>query len=222
MKILAVEFASPQRSVALADTDANTRCRFASSEVIETGARSTHAFKMIEEALGQARVEREQVDCLAIGLGPGSYTGIRIAIAIAQGWQLACDVKLLGISTVECIAAQAGIEGLLGRVAVVIDAQRGEFYLSVFDVGAESNNEVEPLRLVSSDKVEECQKAGHLLVGPEVTKWFANGRVVFPRAATLGQLAAGRTSFVAGEKLEPIYLRETAFVKAPLPRKPAG
>src|SRR5689334_10279029 len=101
MKILAVEFASPQRSVALVDTDANTRSRFALSEVIETGTRSTHAFKMIEEALSQAQVEREQVECLAIGLGPGSYTGIRIAIAIAQGWQLARDVKLLGISSAE-------------------------------------------------------------------------------------------------------------------------
>ena len=204
------------------ETDASTRSRFASSEVIETGTRSTHAFQMIEEALKQAQVEREQVECLAIGLGPGSYTGIRIAIAIAQGWQLARDVKLLGISTAECIASQAGIEGLLGRVAVVIDAQRGEFYLSVYDVDVESNNEVEPLCLVSADKVEGCQKAGYLLIGPEVTKWFPTGRVVFPRAATLGQLAASRTGFVAGEKLEPIYLRETAFVKAPPPRKPAG
>ncbi len=42
--------------------------------------------------------------------------------------------------------------------------------------------------------------------------------MVFPRAATLGQLAAGRADFVSGEKLEPIYLRETKFVKAPPPR----
>jgi tRNA threonylcarbamoyladenosine biosynthesis protein TsaB len=218
MKILAIEFSSPQRSVGLVEANANIRSRLVATEVIETGTRSTQAFKMMEETLAQARVEREQVDCLAIGIGPGSYTGIRIAIAIAQGWQLTRDVKLLGISSAECIAAQAGADGLRGRVAVVIDAQRGEFYLSVFDVGSDTRNEVEPLRLVSSNKVEECQRAGDLIIGPEATKWFPKGRIVFPGAATLGQLASSRTDFVAGERLEPIYLRETAFVKAP-PRR---
>jgi hypothetical protein len=52
-----------------------------------------------------------------------------------------------------------------------------------------------------------------------VTNWFPEGRLVFPRATMLGQLASGRSDFVAGEKLEPIYLRETKFVKAPPPRK---
>ena len=222
MKILAIEFSSPQRSVGLVEANANIRSRLVATEVIETGTRSTQAFKMIEETLAQARVEREQVDCLAIGIGPGSYTGIRIAIAIAQGWQLARDVKLLGIGSAECIAAQAASDGLRGRVAVVIDAQRGEFYLSVFDVGSDTRNEIEPLRLVSSNKVEECQRAGDLIIGPEATKWFPEGRIVFPRAATLGQLASSRTDFVAGERLEPIYLRETAFVKAPPRRAPAG
>jgi len=54
------------------------------------------------------------------------------------------------------------------------------------------------------------------LIGPEVTKWFpGEGRIVFPRAATLGQLALGKDNFAAGETLEPIYLRATQFVKAP-------
>ena len=51
-----------------------------------------------------------------------------------------------------------------------------------------------------------------------MTHWFPTGRVLFPRAATLGQLARDRTDFVAGERMEPIYLRETRFVKAPPPR----
>jgi hypothetical protein len=46
-------------------------------------------------------------------------------------------------------------------------------------------------------------------------KWFPNGRTIFPRAAMLARLAAGRNDFAAGEKLEPVYLRETNFVKSP-------
>jgi tRNA threonylcarbamoyl adenosine modification protein YeaZ len=219
MKILAVEFSSAQRSVSVVQADAGTHGRFASSEVTETGSRSTHAFEMIQEALRQAQAEREQVDCLAIGVGPGSYTGIRVAIAIAQGWQLARDVKLLGISSSECIAAQAAADGLLGRVAVVIDAQRKEFYLTVFDLGPNKMTEIEPLQLVSMDKVEERQKMGNILIGPEIMRWFPHGRTLFPRATILGQLASRRSDFLAGEKLEPTYLRETTFVKAPPPRQ---
>ena len=71
------------------------------SEVVETGTGGTVAFEMIRSALHEAKLEREQIEVLAIGLGPGSYTGIRIALAIAQGWQLASrpgGIKLLGIS----------------------------------------------------------------------------------------------------------------------------
>ena len=98
--------------------------RCALGEAIETGARSTNALGLVEEALRQAQLERAQIECLAVGLGPGSYNGIRLAIALAQGWQLARPVKLLGISSAECLAAQAQAEGIFGRVQVVIDAQR--------------------------------------------------------------------------------------------------
>ena len=189
-----------------------------SAEVIETGSRGMQAFEMIQEALRQAQLEREQIDCVAIGLGPGSYTGIRAAIALAQGWQLALEVKLLGASSADAIAAQAAAEGLTGRVAVVVDAQRDEFYLGTFDLGSARPHEIHSLRLATRAEVLECEAAGHVLVGPEVTNWFTEGQLVFPRASMIGQLAADRTDFLSGEALKPIYLRETKFVKAPPPR----
>lgn len=188
------------------------------SEAVETGTMSTHAFEMIESALRQSGLEREQIDCLAIGLGPGSYTGIRAAIALAQGWQLARDIKLVGVSSAEAIAAQAQADGLSGHVGVVIDAQRNEFYLAEYDLGTGSRREIAPLRLVTQAEVQTKADAGALLIGPEVTRWFGTGRPVFPRAATVGALAEKARDFVPGEKLEPIYLRETKFVKAPKPR----
>ena len=217
MKILALEFSSPQRSVAVAQErmDAGP---LALGEAIETGARSTHALGLVEEALRQAQIERAQIECLVIGLGPGSYNGVRLAIALAQGWQLARPVKLLGISTAECLAAQAQAEGIFGQVQVVIDAQRGEFYLAGYDLSPEARRETEPLRLASLPDVQAHQQAGGSLIGPEVTKWFPGSRVLYPRAATLGRLARSRTDFVPGEEMKPIYLRETQFVKAPPPR----
>jgi tRNA threonylcarbamoyl adenosine modification protein YeaZ len=217
MKILALEFSSPQRSVAVVQERAGAG-PFCLGEAIETGARSTNVLGLVEEALRQAQIERAQIECLAIGLGPGSYNGIRLAIALAQGWQLAREVKLLGISTAECLAAEAQAAGIFGRVQVVIDAQRNEFYLAGYDLSAAARQEIEPLRLASLPEAQASQQAGGILVGPEVTNWFPGGRVLFPRAATLGHMARGRTGFVPGEKLEPIYLRATQFVKAPPPR----
>jgi len=221
MTILALEFSSGQRSVAVVRRRAGDAA-FVASEVVETGTGGTRAFGMIEGALREAGLEREQIDVIAVGLGPGSYTGIRVALSMAQGWQLASPnggVKLLGISSAESVAAQAQAEKITGRVNVVIDAQRNEFYLALYDISAAGRKEIEPLRILTRVEVESRASANEILIGPEVTRWFGNGRMVFPRAAMLGQLALSRSDFVAGEKLEPIYLRETNFVKAPPGRR---
>jgi len=219
MKILALEFSSPQRSVAVVEDHGPSV-----SEIIETApGHSMKPLGMVEAALKQAGLEREQIDCLAIGLGPGSYTGIRVAIALAQGWQLARDVKLLGLSSAECVAARAQADGFIGRVCVVIDAQRNEHYIASYELGSGEHREMSPLRLAALAEVRERERAGETLIGPEVTRWFRSGQVIFPQAATLGRLALTRRVFVAGAKLEPIYLRETTFVKAVPPRiLPAG
>ena len=214
MKILALEFSSPQRSVAVLNAEASGRV-LASGEVIESAPGNTmKPLGMVEGALQQAGLEREQIERLVIGLGPGSYTGIRAAIALAQGWSLGREVALQGVSSAECLAAQAQADGLRGRINVLIDAQRGEFYLAGYDLDEVAAREVEPLRIVPL----VAAQATATLIGPEVTRWFPNSPVVFPRAATLAQLALPRTDFLPGEKIEPIYLRETTFVKAPPPR----
>jgi tRNA threonylcarbamoyladenosine biosynthesis protein TsaB len=207
MTILALEFSSSQRGVAVA------RDGRVLAETSETAGREVHAFGMIEKVLTTANIGRAEIECLAVGLGPGSYTGIRVALSIAQGWQLATSVKLLGISSVECLAAQAQAEKMFGCVNVVIDAQRGEFYLAAYDVSASVRKEIAPLKIVSVAEVKSHM--GEILIGPEATGCFPAGEILFPQAAMLAALAAHRTDFVAGERLEPIYLRETNFVKAP-------
>lgn len=191
----------------------------ATCEVVETAiGHTTKPFAMIEEALRSAGVEREQIERIVVGLGPGSYTGIRAAIALAQGWQLAMGSKLLGVSSAEGVAVQAQTDGILGKFSVVIDAQREEFYVADYEVVLDGLREIAPLRLVPLAEVRGRERAGRRLVGPEVARWFPNGQVVFPHAARLGERAGTRNDFVPGEELEPIYLRATTFVKAPPPR----
>lgn len=176
---------------------------------------------MIEQALAEAKIDREQIEVIAVGLGPGSYTGIRAAISLAQGWQLARGVKLLGVSSAECLAEQTRAEKIHGRVNVVIDAQRAEFYLAAYEIALDEWREISPLKILSLLEIRARVTEGGTLIGPEVTRWFPGGRTIFPRAAALAELASRRSDFVPGGKLEPVYLRETNFVKSP-PRRPFG
>jgi tRNA threonylcarbamoyladenosine biosynthesis protein TsaB len=207
MTLLALEFSSPRRSAALA------RGGSVLAEAVETTTeRGTNVFGLIEKLLAETGLARQEIEAIAVGLGPGSYTGIRAAIAVAQGWQLARAVRVLGVSSVESMAAQAEQEKKYGRVHMVVDAQRGEFYLSTWELGADGRREVTPLRIVTAAEIAGLGGNGDLCLGPEQTPAY------YPAAAMIARLASGRTDFVAAEGLEPIYLRETSFVKSPAGR----
>ena len=216
---MALEFSSPVRSVAVLARESQTNPGAVLGAASDEGARTLKPLNLVERALEQASVGLESIERLVVGLGPGSYTGIRSAIALAQGWQLARPIQLIGISTVVCLAAQAHAKGWLGNVNVVIDAQRGEVYVAGFEIDASGWRETEPLRfaigLADSGGVAVFPA---LLIGPEVARWFPEGRTLVPDAAVLGGLSHGRTDSSSGEELEPIYLRQTCFVKAPVPR----
>ena len=208
MTILALEFSSARRGAALA------RGGTVLSEAVETtGGRTTNAFGLIEKVLTEAKVLRGEDEVIVVGIGPGSYAGIRAAIALAQGWQLARGIQLLGVSSAECLAAQAQAEKIFGRVNVVIDAQRNEFYVAASEISAAGRRETGPLQILTA--AETRSRAAEIFFGPAAAVFRPDGNNQFPSAAMLARLAGGRTDFVPGENLEPIYLRETNFVKAP-------
>jgi len=212
MKILAVEFSSELRSVAMVQSSAESPPVLLGL-AFEAGRH--RALGLVEEVLQQARCPREEIETLAVGLGPGSYTGIRGAIALAQGWQLGRGVNLLGISSVECLAAGAAQGKIFGPINIIVDAQRQEFYLARYELAPGSFLEKEALRLASTAEIETLAQRGERLIGPNASQWFPSAKSLFPDAAILGRLAASRSDFVAGETLQPIYLRETTFKKAP-------
>ncbi len=208
MTILALEFSSARRSAALARANGAVLAEAAD----QTGGRGTDALGLIGRVLKEANLSQEAVEVIAVGLGPGSYTGIRAAIAVAQGWQLARGTRLLGLSSLESLAAQAQAEKLFGRVNLAIDAQRGEFYVATWEISGGQRREIAPLQIVPAAELAARRAAGEVCAGPDLE------RRLFPTAATLAALASERADFLPGEKLEPVYLRETSFVKAPAGR----
>lgn len=207
MTILALEFSSPLRGVAVA-VDGVVR-----AEVAEQGGRETHAFQLIERVLREAGLAREEVEGIAVGTGPGSYAGIRIAIAIAQGWGLARGVKLMGISSADGVAAQ--VTGLAQgeKFSIVIDAQRGEFFAARYHCTAVGPRLIRPFQLMAES---DWSRPGETIFRPDMTA--PDGRAGLPlppSASALARLAAARGEHSNDSVLEPIYLRPAAFIKAP-------
>lgn len=207
MRTLALEFSSTRRSVAAGSEGE------AFEAVSEKATRSTGAFSLIREVLSVSKVDRGHIECIAVGVGPGSYTGVRVAISIAQGWQLATGVNLIGVSSADALAEQARHEQIRGPVTCVIDAQRTEFYTTMYDLHEDEVRSVQPLHIETLVQIQERAGRGEVIVSPDVLPVTA--RKIFPTAFALMKLARTRTDFVPGEKLEPIYLRQPAFIKAP-------
>ncbi|MBN8246492.1 MAG: tRNA (adenosine(37)-N6)-threonylcarbamoyltransferase complex dimerization subunit type 1 TsaB [Verrucomicrobia bacterium] len=209
MTLLALELSSDRRSVAVRSAGGDI------TEVVHQGTRGTPLFAMIQEALDRAGVARGDVGALAVGLGPGSYTGIRLALSVAQGWQLAAGIPVIGVGSLEVMAAVApeDVELLLA-----VDSQRDEFAV----VEALGRRLCGVLRLMPRRMLEQAMAEGGRVAGPDLPPAWSGARGIYPTAAALAQLAHGRPGGAA-EQLTPVYLRETAFVKAGgLARAPGG
>ena len=174
MKLLAFETATEACSVAL----------YLDGEVIERHEvaprlHAEYALPWAEELLTQAGIKRSQLDAIAISRGPGAFTGVRLAIALGQGIALALGKPMIGVSTLQAIAAalppplrmppkgtsfgaqgRAG-EGLSGRqesaekvrILAAIDARMGEVYVGAFERNGDELIAVSTEVVAAPDKV---------------------------------------------------------------------
>lgn len=99
------------------------------------GAKPGHAARLLElivELLAQGGIGWSEVERIAVGIGPGTFTGLRIGIATARGLALARGVGLVGISTLEALASGAAPAAAGGAVLAVLDARRGEAFAAAW------------------------------------------------------------------------------------------
>ncbi len=127
MNILALDTCMEACSVAV---QAGDRTLAAISEPMRRGHQERLA-PMAAEMLAKAGVEPAQLDRIAVTIGPGSFTGLRVGLAFAKGLALALGRPCVGIGALEALARGAGD----GFVAACLDARRGRVYLQVFADG---------------------------------------------------------------------------------------
>src|SRR6266581_7211284 len=98
------------------------------------------ALPMLEDLLKTSGLSAAQLDAVAFGAGPGSFTGLRIACGLAQGLALARGLPVIGISTLEALAEESGAT----RVVACLDARMREVYYSALEKRGARWHEVIP------------------------------------------------------------------------------
>ncbi|MGO4448592.1 tRNA (adenosine(37)-N6)-threonylcarbamoyltransferase complex dimerization subunit type 1 TsaB [Phyllobacterium sp. TAF24] len=130
MKLLALDTASTLCSVAVLDVETGTMLA-AISEDIGKG-HAEHLMAFIEQALNEAAISIGEIGKVAVSVGPGSFTGVRVGVSTARGFGLALKCPVVGISTLEALAYDAR-QTFAGRpVLSIIDARRDEIYAQFF------------------------------------------------------------------------------------------
>jgi len=151
-------------------------------------------------ALQKVREMVASLDVIAIGLGPGSYAGVRIAIATAMGLRTAFGARLVGIPSV------AALDSPSPRYIAAGDARRDTFYFTKVEDGSCTKG---PVLLEASALLARIADApGWPVLVAEPLAILPAAIVAHPRAEILARLAAARRSIVAEGALEPLYLRE--------------
>ncbi len=88
---------------------------------------------MVDRVTTAAGVTQRQLDGVAVGVGPGSFTGLRIGVGVAQGIAFAMDIPTMAISTLRAMAARAYREYQLRHVLAVLGARRDEVYWAAYE-----------------------------------------------------------------------------------------
>lgn len=157
--VLAFDTANEVIAVGLGKLDVAGRSigLVAAAEVEARRASNTQLLPRIDELCAKVGVVREEIACVCVGRGPGSFTGVRIALATAKGIASALEVGLVGVSSLDAVAWGAWNAGKRGELLVVADAMRREVYPVSYRLDADG-----AVRLTADRVVKAVEFAGEL------------------------------------------------------------
>lgn len=215
MKLLALDTATEACSAAvLADGDVLERYELAPRR------HAVLILPMIEDVLADAGLVVAQLDAIAVGRGPGAFTGARIAVGIAQGIAFAADLPVVPVSTLAALALGVARETKnITGIAAALDARMGEVYWGTYAVAGGMVERVGEER-VCAPEVATAPPGEWFGAGSGWSRYPAvlSRRLVvggwqgecYPRAGDVARLAADPRrlgEWVAAERALPVYLR---------------
>lgn len=173
---------------------------------------------MVRSVIDDAGIAYDDLDAIAVTIGPGAFTGLRIGLAAARGMALAARLPVVGVTTLEALAHATGPDERVGRqVLAVIDSRRAGVYAQLFSHDLEPQGEPEicapdalAARFAGAALVlcgdgaallrDPLRELGAQTILPDASPW--------PDAAIVAAIAAGRLPVEAGAPPpSPLYLR---------------
>lgn len=203
MKILALELSSGEGSIAWLDGD--------SEPFVRSFANARKHSGLFFETLQLCAQRFGAADLIVVGLGPGSYAGVRIAIAAAVGLRAASAAKLIGIPSICAIEAGTNAYRAIG------DARRHSFYFAQMSDG----RIIEGPALYSAEELQEkLLKTAAPVYTTEPLPQFPQAIRAFPSGRRLAELGRAQVGEIDDtQSLEPIYLREPHITVPKAPRR---
>lgn len=224
MLTLGIETSGQVGGVALLDDARLIEARTLSKE----GHRHAQSLvKEIDDLLRARTIEPGEVDLVAVSIGSGSFTGLRVGVVFAKTWCYATGAKLAAVDTLQAAAVQTPAD--VESVYAISDAQRGELYVGVYRSANETTEtdvsgwkeRDEDIFVVNAKEFAAQRTAGDVVTGPALDRYeesFAECRVInaedrYPKAETVARL--GRAQANGGDladfwTLEPFYIRKSA------------
>lgn len=184
---------------------------------------------MVQEVLAEAGLALAQLDAIAVGQGPGSFTGLRIACGAAQGLAFGSGLPVIQVITLEAMAAHALKAIAVGGVVACIDARMNEVYAAIYEKSAAGLRAVStpglyaPAQapLPSDDMSYIGCGSGFKGYADILAERYAGQLVriepdVHPHAEAIAALAVTKWQagdYVAAEAVEPLYIRDKVALK---------
>ncbi len=216
MFFLCLETATTVCSVALFENERQLALR----EINEGFSHAENLHVFVQEVLLEANCMPNQLSAIAVSVGPGSYTGLRIGVSTAKGLAYALNIPVIAIDTLQIIAAGTKAEQSSAFYVPMIDARRMEVYTAVYDAQLNEIEKVEAL-IVDEQSVQKYSKyekicfsgdgmpkCKDLLTALAGTITFSN---ILPNAKYMGALALDsydKQLFEDVAYFEPRYLKE--------------
>ncbi|QOJ24352.1 MAG: tRNA (adenosine(37)-N6)-threonylcarbamoyltransferase complex dimerization subunit type 1 TsaB [Gammaproteobacteria bacterium] len=220
MKILALETSTEFCSVAL-----NLDGEISGKEILAGRNHSEMILPMVREILAQAGLTLQQIDGIAFGAGPGSFTGLRIACGVAQGLAFAADLPVAAICTLQAVAEQIGQQ----KVIVALDARMNEIYHGAYRKLTDQSWEIiSPPALcspqqapsVSGNDWHGCGSGFDVYHDVLAMRYSANTQRIHsgfhPRAQEIAQLALPKFhegAYTDAALAAPVYIRNKVALK---------